>query len=202
MGFPGGSESKKSACNAGDLDSIPGSGTMPWRREWLSTPVFLLQKSHGQRTTVHGEQRADRTEQLLLSLSSLSKCTIFHFLTQTPPKLHSLWDGMLGFGSLGTEVKYAKEDLFLSMEREGCCCSVLSRVWLYATPWTVDRQAPLSLGFSRQEYWSGLPFPPPGDLPDPGIKPTSLVPSALAGRFFATEPLGKTGGRRAIIQNV
>ena len=42
-----------------------------------------------------------------------------------------------------------------------------------ATPWTVARQAPLSMGFSRQEYWSGLPFPSPGDLPDPGIKPRS-----------------------------
>ena len=53
------------------------------------------------------------------------------------------------------------------------CCAVLSRVWLFATPWTVARQAPLSLGFPRQEYWSGLPFPSPGDLPDPGIEPTS-----------------------------
>ena len=47
----------------------------------------------------------------------------------------------------------------------------LSRVWLFATPWTVAYQAPLSLGFSRQEYWSGLPFPSPGDLPDPGMEP-------------------------------
>ena len=48
-----------------------------------------------------------------------------------------------------------------------------SRVRLFATPGTVARQAPLSMGFSRQEYWSGLPFPPPGDLPNPGIKPGS-----------------------------
>ena len=47
----------------------------------------------------------------------------------------------------------------------------LSRVRLFATPWTVAHQAPLSMGFSRQEYRSGLPFPSPGDLPDPGIKP-------------------------------
>ena len=56
------------------------------------------------------------------------------------------------------------------------------------TPWTVARQAPLSMGFSRQEYWSGLPFPSPGDLPDPGTEPASPV---LAGRFFTTEPPGK-----------
>ena len=51
--------------------------------------------------------------------------------------------------------------------------SFLSCVQLFVTPWTVAHQAPLSMGFSRQEYWSGLPFPSPGDLPDPGIKPTS-----------------------------
>ena len=50
-------------------------------------------------------------------------------------------------------------------------------VQLFATPWTVAHQAPLSMGFSRQEYWSGLPFPPPGDLPNPGIKPASPVDS-------------------------
>ena len=50
---------------------------------------------------------------------------------------------------------------------------LLSRVQLFATPWTVARQAPPSMGFSRQEYWSGLPFPSPGDLPDPGIEPRS-----------------------------
>ena len=49
----------------------------------------------------------------------------------------------------------------------------LSRDQLFATPWTVDYQDPQSMGFSRQEYWSGLPFPSPGDLPDPGIEPGS-----------------------------
>ena len=64
-------------------------------------------------------------------------------------------------------------------------CSVVSH---FATPWTMAHQTPLSMGFSRQEHWKGLPFPPPGDLPDPGIK---LVSPALAGRFFTTEPPGK-----------
>ena len=58
--------------------------------------------------------------------------------------------------------------------------SVLSRVWRFATPWTLACQAPLSVGSSRQEYWSGLPCPPPGDLPDPGIKLASLMSPALA----------------------
>ena len=61
-----------------------------------------------------------------------------------------------------------------------------SCVRLFVTLWTVACQMPLSMGFSRQEYWSGLSFPLPGDLPDPGIKPTSLMSPALAGGFFAT----------------
>ena len=56
------------------------------------------------------------------------------------------------------------------------------------TPWTVARQVPLSMGFSRQEYWSGLPFPSPGDLLDPGIEPRS---PALQADFLPTELLGK-----------
>ena len=56
---------------------------------------------------------------------------------------------------------------------------------------TVARQAPLSMEFSRQEYWNGLPFPTPGDLPGPGIKPMSLASPALVGRFFTTALPGK-----------
>ena len=73
------------------------------------------------------------------------------------------------------------------------CCrlSPFSGVRLFANLWTVAHQAPLSMGVSRQGYWSGLPSPPPGDLPHPGIEPTSLMSSALAGGFFTTEPPGK-----------
>ena len=63
--------------------------------------------------------------------------------------------------------------------------SPFSCVWLCATLWTIARQAPLSMGFSRQEYWSGLPCPP-GDLLNPGIEPASLTTPALAGGFFST----------------
>ena len=67
-----------------------------------------------------------------------------------------------------------------------CVLSCFRRVGLFATPWTVAQQAPLSMGFSRQEYCSGLPCPPPGDLPDPGIKPTSFMSPVLTGRLFTT----------------
>ena len=67
------------------------------------------------------------------------------------------------------------------------CAQRLSHVVLFATLWTVALQAPLSLRFSKQEYWSGLPLPPPRDFPDPGIKPMSPASPALAGGFFTTE---------------
>ena len=67
----------------------------------------------------------------------------------------------------------------------------LSHVQLFVMVWTIVCQAPLSVELSRQEYWNGLSFPPPSDLPDPGIKPASFTSSALAGRFFSTEPPGK-----------
>ena len=70
------------------------------------------------------------------------------------------------------------------------CCVVLSlsRVRLFVTPWTVACQAPLSVGFSRQDYWSGLPCLPPRNLPDLGIESKSLTPPALAGRFLPLAP--------------
>ena len=61
---------------------------------------------------------------------------------------------------------------------------MLNKVQLFTIPWTVAHQAPLSVEFSKQEYWSGLPFPPPGDLLDLGIKPMFAVPPAWAGGLF------------------
>ena len=70
--------------------------------------------------------------------------------------------------------------------------TMLSRVRLFATPWTVAHQAPPPIGFSRQEYWSGLPFPSPGDLPDPGIKPRF---PALQADALTSEPPGKPSSK-------
>ena len=93
-----------------------------------------------------------------------------------------------------SEIRYPKSCQFFHMFLSCClhphfvCVCVCSVVPDSATPWTVAHQLPLSMGFPKQEYWSGLPFPSLGDLPDPGIEPRSL---ALVGRFFTTEPPGK-----------
>ena len=81
-----------------------------------------------------------------------------------------------------------------------CMCYMLNRVQLFMILWTVACQTPLSMEFSRQEYWSGLPFPTPGDIPDPGIEPASLARdgthvsciSSLAAGFITTAPPGKS----------
>ena len=77
---------------------------------------------------------------------------------------------------------------------------VLSCVRLFVTPWTVAHYAPLSMGFSRQEYWSGLPCPPPGDLPHPGIEPVFRMSTAAVGRFFTSHATWKAQGELDLSQ--
>ena len=79
-----------------------------------------------------------------------------------------------------------KSSHFGNQFTHACVLSCFSRVWLFATLWTVAHQAPLSMGFSKKELWSGLPCPPPVHLPNPGTEPASLSSPALAGRFFTT----------------
>ena len=82
---------------------------------------------------------------------------------------------------------------------KGCVYAcMLSCVRLFETPWTVAHQVPLSMGFPRQEYWSGMPFSPPGGLPDPGIEPVFL----LAGEFFTAELSGNPKGMYWVGQKV
>ena len=99
-------------------------------------------------------------------------------------KLHIFYSGG-NFTELDVATSWGQ--LFSLLKFYVCVCML----WLFETTWTVVYQAPLSMGFSRQEYWSGLPFPSPGDLPDPGIEPMSLTCPALAGGFFTTEPPGR-----------
>ena len=86
--------------------------------------------------------------------------------------------------------KYYSEmaEIFIHKCMDVCTCmpSCFNCVLLFATPWILAFQALLSMGFSRQEHWSGLPCPPPGDLPNPGIEPVSLMSPALASGFFIT----------------
>ena len=98
----------------------------------------------------------------MLSIFLLTTYPLFYFITPGPPD----WNACV-------------------------CAQSLSPIWFSAAPWTVALQAPLSMRFSRQEYWSGLPFPSPGNLPDPGIEPTSLASLACAGRLFTAESPGK-----------
>ena len=84
------------------------------------------------------------------------------------------------------------------------CAWVLSHfslVQLFATPWTVAHQAPLSMGFSRQEYWNGLPCPSPEDLPEPGIESASPASPALQADSLITEPPGRTHAWSGVKQN-
>ena len=80
------------------------------------------------------------------------------------------------------------------MADEDCLMRVLSRVWLCETPWTEALQAPLSMGFSKQEYWSGLPCPPPGDLPKPRMESAFPVSPALQEDSFPLRHQGCHGG--------
>ena len=81
--------------------------------------------------------------------------------------------------------KFSKKKHYKA-NKSACVLSHVSRVRLFVTSRSTARQAPPSMGLSRQEYWSGMPCPPPGGLPDPGIEPRSLLPPALAGGFFTT----------------
>ena len=76
--------------------------------------------------------------------------------------------------------------------RRGLRAQSLSHVQLFVTPWAAAHQAPLTMEFPRQEYWSGLPFPTPGGLPNPAIEPKSLASPALAGGFLTVVPPGKS----------
>ena len=100
------------------------------------------------------------------------------------------WDGSF----LGVKRSQKQNGCLSGLKRTGqahsfcteCVLSHFSHIQLFATVWTVASQAPLSMGFPRQEYWSGLPCPPPGHLPNPGIESKHPVSPALAGGFFTT----------------
>jgi len=85
---------------------------------------------------------------------------------------------------------------------KGLIINVFSCVQFFVTPWTTAHQTTLSMEFSRQEYWGGLPFLTLGDLPNPEIEPVSLVPPALAGKFLTTVPPGKPSACIMTLYNI
>jgi len=95
------------------------------------------------------------------------------------------------FKLLPTEHTHHGKKISLHNKPVFTCMCVVSCIWLFSTPWSVARQAPLSTEFPRQEYHSGLPFPPPGDLHNTRIQQASPATHALAGRIFTTVPPGK-----------
>ena len=148
--------------------SNPWIRKIPWSRKWLPTPVLLPGKFLGQRSLAGNSQWGRKSQTgLATEHTHIKKCIIIKtssvYRAQTVTALHRSLIFMVG-GLV------AKSYLTL------------------ATPWTVAHQAPLSMGFSKEEYQSGLPWPSPRDLPNPGIKPGS---PALQADALPSEPLGK-----------
>ena len=170
LGFPGGSDGKEHACNAGDPGSIPGSG----RSAGLGNSNPLQYSCVG--NPMHrGAWRAQSM--------GLQNRTYQHTQAQA-----ALLQSLKICWHLGGNKQECERVFHLLFQLCVCVCESFSRVWFYVTPWTVACQASLSMGFSRQDYWSGLPFPSPGDLPNPGIEPRSC---ALQADSLPSEPPGK-----------
>ena len=155
---------KNLPANAGDYERSgfdPWVRKIPWRRAWQPIPVFLLGESHGQKSLV----------------------------------AYSAWSGRVRHEWAHTHIPLLKHHFTSYWLHNsfilGCSQSVqsLSCVWLFVTPWTVALQAPLSVGFHKQEYWNGLPFPSPGDLPNTGIE---LMSPVLQADSLSSESQGKS----------
>ena len=161
-------------------------GKIPWRRKWQPTPIFLPRESHVQRSLElqsRGSQRvghnwATNTHTYNLCLSQKSRLIFvasksFFLLIG----LYILWGQGTVFYASFSSTQYLTE---IFADFVSIC--MLSRVWFFVSLWNVAHQAPLSRRFSRQKYRSRLPFLPPGELPDPGIKPMLLC--LLHGRWI------------------
>ena len=155
------------------------------RRQWYPTPVLLPGKSHGRRSLVGcgpwGREESDTTEWLHFhfSLSCIREGNgnrLQWACLENPRNRGAWWAAVYGVAQSWTRLKRLSSS----------SSSSSSHVWLCETLWTAACQAPQSMGFSRQEHWSGLLCPPPGDYPNPGFKPASLKSLASAGRFFTT----------------
>ena len=165
-GFPGGSDGKESACQCKN-HRRPGFDSwvrkIPWRREWQPPPVSWPEESYGQRR--------------LAAVPDLQRVrhdwatNTFTFQGLEVGEGEWIWGKTEGVAAEKIIWYFNDEYMALWVSEWS---RTLSGAWLFAALWTVARQALPSMGFPRQECWSGLPFPSPGDLPNPGIKPRYL----------------------------
>ena len=116
---------------------------------------------------------------------SRQHCTAVLLQLHCTPQADRTWS-ITGWKTVGRWYHNQMTNKPLVLKLYGCVRAQLLHASLFVIPWTVAHQAPLSMGLSRQEYWSGLPCPPPGDLSDTGIEPVSFMSPALAGGFFIT----------------
>ena len=217
FGFPRWVSGKESACQCRRRRRHgfdPWVGKVPWRRKWQPTPLFLPGKSHGQRNLVdyspwsfkrvrHGLATKQQTIFYCLPvLCNLTNTVVWDTFpwwsdwssewSANLPKgmqLEQQWN--LNFvpfysktGCLPVVVTVLNSTVLTANEYMLNCLAVAHSLWPHGS-----HEAPLSMEFSWQEYWSRLPFCPPGRLPDPGIEPLSPL-SCIAGRFFVMEPPG------------
>ena len=176
MGFPGGSVIKNSSAKAGNSGDVFDLCVrkIPWRRAWKPTPVSLPGEFHGQRSlggySLWGHKRVGHdwaTKHLLhiwdsATTKSCQSCpTLCGPIASSPP-------GSSVHGILQARILEWVAISFSNAWKWNVKVKSLSRVWLLPTPWAVAYQAPPSMGFSRQEYWSGLPFPSPSEILDLG----------------------------------
>ena len=167
----------------GDLGSIRGLGWFPARRRiQLLTPVFWPGEFHGLYSP-WGLKWSDRTGCIRPWLNGF-ELNVSKTLYLTPFSLAFIDQNI--YSSFSIFLLPLESINSVSTHLSVCVPSHFSCVHLFATLWTVAHQAFLSMGFSRQGYWSGSPCPPPGHLPNPGIEPVSLMSLALAGEFFTT----------------
>ena len=166
---------------------------IPWSRKWQSTPVFLPGKFHGQRSLAGYSpwmcKELNTTERLNTHIVDLQYCVSFWY-TEKRFSIYTFFFRLFSYTIYYRILSriaglYSRSLLIICFAYISVfILSCFGRVWLFVTPWTVTLQVPLSMWFSRREYWSGLPWPPPGDLPQPGIEPVSLMSLRwLAGSF-------------------
>ena len=166
---------------------------------WWTGKPGMLQSMGSQRV---GHDWATELNWFRVIIDMLRLKSVFFLLVCFLPHLYLIhFCFIFSFLWISIWLKFTPENFILLVHlacwvvEKYMCLRSLSCVQLFETPWTVACQAPLSMEFSKQECWSRLPFPPPGDLPDPGIKPVSSGSLALAGWFFITESPGNPGGK-------